>query len=125
MVQPSCKSLGDLWANWQTVGSGSNYFPAGSPYYAPNNANATNNFVLRPDQPNTVVAASMNTVMAEANKIRSDTTLHPMIHTIYLTGNATDAVDREFLPIVANAPLITALPYDPANFQAYANPAFQ
>jgi len=123
-VQPNCKSLGDLWANWST-GSQSNYFQSGNPYYAPNAANATNNYVLRPDQPNTVVAASMNTAMDEAYRIRNNSTLHTMIHTIYLTGNATDAVDREFLPIIANTPNITALPYDPVTYTAYANPAFQ
>jgi hypothetical protein len=65
----------------------------------------------------------MNGTMAEANKIRNDSTYHPVIHTIYLTGNATDAVDREFLAVVANAPQITALPYDTA-FTPYANPAY-
>jgi len=71
------------------------------------------------------VAASMNGAMDQANTIRSDTTYHPVIHTIYLTGNSTDSVDREFLPIIANAATITALPYDPANFAPYANPAYQ
>ncbi len=67
----------------------------------------------------------MNGTMSEANRIRSDTTYHPVIHTIYLTGNGSDAVDREFLPIVANAAQITALPYDPLGFTPYTNPAYQ
>ena len=72
--------------------------------------------------------------MAEAYRIRSDaatgptTLFHPVINTIYLTGNGTDAVDREFLAIVANAQGVQALPYDPtynsaANPILYANPA--
>jgi len=113
----SCKNTGDFWTNpaYANIGSGSNFFPLGSAYQ--------NKF--RPDQPNSIVAASMNGTMAEGYKIRSDTTYHPVIHTIYLTGNSTDSVDREFLPIVANAPLITALPYDPVSFTPYTNPAYQ
>ena len=111
-VTPSCRNEGGEWAANPGIGTGSNLFTAG-PYQ---------NY-LRPDQPNTVVAASMNGTMAEANKIRNDSTYHPVIHTIYLTGNATDAVDREFLAVVANAPQITALPYDTA-FTPYANPAY-
>jgi hypothetical protein len=51
--------------------------------------------------------------------------LHTIIHTIYLTGNGSDSVDREFLPIVANFPTIPALPYDPPSYTPYGNPAFQ
>ena len=91
-VTPNWKNTGDLWSNYPAVGTASNTFTAG-PYAG----------FLRPDQPNTVVAASMNGTMSEAYRIRSDTTYHPVIHTIYLTGNATDAVDREFLAVVANA----------------------
>jgi hypothetical protein len=94
---------------------GSNFFPAGSTYAG----------FFRPDQPNTVVAASMNGTMAQAYTIRSDTTYHPVINVIYLTGNGTDSVDREFLPIVANYPTIPALPYDPVSYTSYTNPAFQ
>jgi Flp pilus assembly protein TadG len=115
-VSPNCRNTGDFWtkAAYSGIGSGSNLFPAGAAY--PNK--------FRPDQPNSVVAAGMNGTMAEANKIRSDTTFHPVINTIYLTGNTTDSVDREFLAIVANAPLITALPYDPVTFVPYTNPAY-
>jgi hypothetical protein len=78
----------------------------------------------------------MNGTMAEAYRIRSDaatapgTLFHTVINTIYLTGNGTDSVDREFLPIVANDPFIPALPYDPTynaanNPNLYANPAYQ
>jgi hypothetical protein len=115
-ITPNCRNTGDFWTNpaYTSIGTGSNFFPAGYAY--------ANKF--RPDQPNSVVAASMNGTMAEANRIRSDATYHPVIHTIYLTGNATDAVDREFLAVVANAPQITALPYDPATFTPYTNPAY-
>ncbi len=113
-ITPNCRNIGDVWTNHGTVGTGSNFFTAG--LYAGK---------LRPDQPNTIVAAGMNGTMAEAYRIRSDTTYHPVIHTIYLTGNATDSVDREFLAIVANAAQITALPYDAATFVPYANPAYQ
>ena len=114
-VSPNCRNTGGFWSApaFTGIGSGSNFFPAGA-YH--------NRF--RPDQPNTIVAASMNGTMAEANKIRSDTTYHPVIHTIYLTGNSGDAVDREFLAVVANAPSITALPYDPVGFTAYTNPGY-
>jgi Flp pilus assembly protein TadG len=111
----ACKNTGDFWANYPAIGSGSNFFPVGSAYAGK----------FRPDQPNSIVAASMNGTMAEGYRIRSDTTYHPVIHTIYLTGNSSDSVDREFLPIVANAALITALPYDPISFIPYANPAYQ
>ena len=119
-VTPNCKNVGDFWTNYASTGSGSNLFTAG-PYI--------NHF--RPDQPNTIVAAGMNGTMSEAYRIRSDTTYHPVIHSIYLTGNSLDSVDREFLPIVANASQITPLPYDsqysstgtPVNL--YANPAYQ
>ncbi len=122
-VSPSCKNTGDFWSNHAAIGSGSNFFPTTNTY---TNASTYGNPVtyFRPDQPNTIVAASMNGTMAEANKIRKDTTYHPVIHTIYLTGNGTDAVDREFLPIVANAAQIVGLPYDPAGFTPYANPAY-
>lgn len=113
-VLPNCKNVGDSWSNHSGTGSGSNYFTSG-PY----------NGKLRPDQPNTVVAASMNAAMDEANRIRSDTTLRPTIHAIYLTGNGSDAVDREFLPIIANSQQITALPYDPTNYVPYTNPAYR
>jgi len=120
-VQPNCKNTGDLWSNHPGIGSGSNFFPTANIY---TNADTYGGY-FRLDQPNSVVAASMNGTINEAFKIRSDTTFHPVINTIYLTGNATDAVDRQFLPIVANAALITALPYDPVSFVPYANPDFQ
>jgi hypothetical protein len=119
-VSPNCKNTGDFWSNHGGVGSGSNFFSAGA---------YINHF--RPDQPNTIVAAAMNGTMSEAFRIRSDATYHPVIHSIYLTGNSLDSVDREFLPIVANAAQITALPYDPQYnstqppVNLYANPAYQ
>jgi Flp pilus assembly protein TadG len=120
-VQPNCKNTGDLWSNHPGIGSGSNLFPTTNIY---TNAKTYGGY-FRIDQPNSIVAASMNGTINEALKIRSDTTFHPVINVIYLTGNATDAVDRQFLPIVANAALITALPYDPVSFVPYANPSFQ
>lgn len=120
-VTPNCKNTGDLWASHAAIGSGSNFFPNTNIY---TNANTYRGF-FRPDQPNSIVAASMNGTLSEAFKIRADTTYHTVIHTIYLTGNGTDSVDREFLPMVANFPIIPALPYDPVSFLPYANPAFQ
>ena len=94
---------------------------------------------MRPDQPTTIVAASMNTAMSEAYNIRADasgcggtgdngtacsTRYHPVINTIYLLGNAGDAADHEFLPIIANTQQIPALPYD-SSWTPYTNPAFQ
>jgi hypothetical protein len=52
----------------------------------------------------------MNGAMAEAFTIRADNTYNPVIHTIYLTANGGEALDREFLAIVANSPSIVALP---------------
>jgi Flp pilus assembly protein TadG len=120
-VNPNCKNTGGPWAGFPAIGSGSNFFPNTNIY---TNANIYKGY-FRPDQPNTIVAASMNGTLSEASKIRSDATYHPVIHTIYLTGNGTDSVDRGFLPRVANAATITALPYDPVGFVPYANPAFQ
>ncbi len=124
-VSPNCKNTGDLWSNHAGIGTGSNFFPTNNPYP---NANTYGGF-FRPDQSNTVVAASMNGTMAQANTIRSDTTYHPIIDVIYLTGNGTDSVDREFLPIVANYPTIPALPYDAVYVSGqitnlYNNPAY-
>ena len=126
-VSPNCKNTGGAWSSFPGVGSGCNFFPSGSngctTYTASYNATTAGHF--RPDQPNTIVAASMNGTMSAAYTIRSDTTYHPIINVIYLTGNGTDSVDREFLPIVANYPTIPALPYDPASYVPYTNPAFQ
>jgi Flp pilus assembly protein TadG len=123
-VNPATKNVGDLWSNHTNIGMVSNFFPSGTPYQ--------NKF--RPDEPNAIVAAGMNGTMAQAYTIRSDTTYNPIINVIYLTGNSTDSVDREFLPIVANAQWIIPLPYDsqytstpgssgPAHL--YQNPAYQ
>jgi Flp pilus assembly protein TadG len=120
-VQPNCKNTGDFWSNHPNIGSGNNFFPSAAIY---TNANIYPS-QLRPDQPNSIVAASMNGTVNEAFKIRSDATYHPVINVVYLTGNGTDSVDRDFLPMVANTALIPALPYDPVAFVPYANPAFQ
>jgi Flp pilus assembly protein TadG len=116
-----CKNTGAVWLpTYATTGTGSNSFTAG-PYKG----------FIRPDQPNSIVMASMNGAMSEANRIRSDTTYNPVINTIYLTGNAQDSVDHEFLAIIANVQQIVDLPYD-ANYAEqpndpvlYANPAYQ
>jgi Flp pilus assembly protein TadG len=118
----NCKNTGAVWSpTYSATGSGNNFFTAG----------AYSGF-LRPDQPNTIVAASMNGAMSEAYRIRSDATYNPVIHTIYLTGNGYDSVDHEFLPIIANVQQITALPYDLSYIAPpgvdpalYPNPAYQ
>jgi hypothetical protein len=94
---------------------------------------------MRPDQPTTIVAATMNTAMSESYWIRADasgcggaggngtacgTKYHPVINTIYLLGNAGDAADHEFLPIMSNTLQIPALPYD-SSWTPYTNPAYQ
>jgi Flp pilus assembly protein TadG len=126
---------GGLWTSFPTgsgtsngAGTGSNFFTLG-PYTG----------YLRPDQPTTIVAASMNAAMSEAYNIRMDasgcggaggngtvcpTLYHPVINTIYLLGNAGDAADHEFLPIMSNTQTIPALPYD-STWVPYTNPAFQ
>ena len=124
-----CAYTGGLWSSFtgNSYGTGYNFFPSAVVQYS--NEDYYHGY-MRPDQPNSIVAASMNGAMAEAHTIRSDTTYYPVIDTIYLTGNGTEAVDREFLAIVANSPNITALPYD-ASYAAppndpvlYANPAY-
>jgi Flp pilus assembly protein TadG len=117
-VTPNCKNTGGPWSG-STIGTGSNFFTSG-PYTG----------FFRPDQPNTIVAASMNGTMMEAYRIRSDTTYHPVINTIYLTGNGSDSVDHEFLAVVSNAPNVIALPYDSTYNSTndpvlYTNPAYQ
>jgi Flp pilus assembly protein TadG len=124
-VSPNCKNTGGQWSAFPSIGSGCNFFPSASNACASYQDASTYGGYFRPDQPNSVVAASMNGAMAAAYNIRSDATYHPVINTIYLTGNGTDSVDREFLAVIANAPMVTALPYDPPGFTAYANPAFQ
>lgn len=124
---PGQQYEGGVWASYP-ADSNSNFFTSG-PY---------KNF-MRPDQPTTIVAATMNTAMSEAYWIRSDasgcggaggngtvcpTLYHPTINTIYLLGNAGDAADHEFLPIMANTQQIPALPYD-STWTPYTNPAFQ
>ncbi len=124
-----CAYTGGLWSNFtgSSYGTGYNFFPTSVVQYS--NEGYYHGYI-RPDQPNSIVAASMNGAMAEAYTIRSDTTFYPVIDTIYLTGNGTEAVDHEFLAIVANAPNISALPYDPSYAPPpndpvlYANPAY-
>jgi hypothetical protein len=123
---PGQQYEGGVWSSWPTGGSsGSNFFTAG-PYKG----------YMRPDQPTTIVAASMNTAMSEAYNIRNDasgcgtngtacaTQYNPVINTIYLLGNAGDQADHEFLPIISNAQTIIALPYD-STWTPYTNPAYQ
>ncbi|HEV1286374.1 MAG TPA: vWA domain-containing protein [Bryobacteraceae bacterium] len=119
---------GGVWSSFPG-GSGSNFFTAG-PYVG----------YMRPDQPTTIVAATMNTAMSESYWIRADssgcggsggngtvcpTLYHPVINTIYLLGNATDAADHEFLSIMSNTQQIIALPYDNPGYVPYTNPAYQ
>ncbi|HTB15937.1 MAG TPA: vWA domain-containing protein [Bryobacteraceae bacterium] len=123
---PGQQYEGGVWTSFP-ADLNSNFFTAG-PYKG----------FMRPDQPTTIVAATMNTAMAEAYWIRGDasgcggaggngtacaTKFHPVINTIYLLGNAGDAADHEFLPIMSNTQTIPALPYD-SSWTPYTNPAF-
>jgi Flp pilus assembly protein TadG len=125
---PGHQFEGGVWTSYP-ADTNSNFFTAG-PYTG----------YLRPDQPTTIVAATMNTAMSEAYWIRADasgcggpggngtacpTLFHPVINTIYLLGNAGDAADHEFLPIMSNTQQIIALPYDNSTWAPYTNPAFQ
>ena len=124
---PGHQFEGGVWTSYP-ADSNSNFFTAG-PYKG----------YMRPDQPTTIVAATMNTAMSEAYWIRADasgcggaggngtacpTQFHPVINTIYLLGNAGDAADHEFLPIMSNVQQITALPYD-SSFTPHTNPAYE
>jgi hypothetical protein len=126
---PGQQYEGGVWSSFPNPAvlpsSGSNFFTAG-PYKG----------YMRPDQPTTIVAATMNTAMSEAYNIRNDasgcgtngtacaTQYNPVINTIYLLGNAGDAADHEFLPIMSNVQTIPALPYD-STWTPYTNPAYQ
>ncbi len=127
---PNQQYEGGVWSSFPNPptppSSGSNFFTSG-PYKG----------YFRPDQPNTVVATTMNTSMAEAYWIRTDasgcgsangtacaTQYNTVINTIYLLGNAGDQADHEFLPIMSNLQTIPALPYD-SSFTPYTNPAYQ
>lgn len=124
-ISPNCKNTGGLWSGFTTIGSGCNFFPNAGNGCTTYSGGGTYGGYFRPDEPNAVVAASMNGTMAASYTIRSDATYHPVINVVYLTGNGTDSVDREFLPIVANYPTIPALPYDPVTYTPYTNPAWQ
>jgi hypothetical protein len=127
---PNRQYEGGVWSSFPNPptlpSSGSNFFTSG-PYKG----------YFRADQPNTIVATTMNTAMAEAYWIRADasgcgggngtacpTQYNTVINTIYLLGNAGDQADHEFLPIMSNIQTIPALPYD-SSFTPYTNPAFQ
>jgi Flp pilus assembly protein TadG len=125
---PGHQFEGGVWTSYP-ADTNSNFFTAG-PYRG----------WMRPDQPTTIVAATMNSAMSQAYWIRADasgcggsggngavcpTLYHPVINTIYLLGNAGDAADHEFLPIMSNTQQITALPYDNATWAPYTNPAYQ
>jgi hypothetical protein len=79
---------------------------------------------IRPDQPSVFGAAAANAAWNAANKIRSDTTLKPLIVTIGL-GDPTGAEppDLVLLQQMANVNGTTGLPYDssqPTGIYAYA-----
>jgi len=105
------KNLGGLWSNYSNIGAGapSNFFTSG-PY----------NGKFRPDLVNTIGVVSMNSAVNEAYKIRADTTYKITIDTVYLQGNGSDPVDREFLQIVSNQDTIQPIIYD-ANAAPYPN----
>jgi hypothetical protein len=111
----SCKNLGDAWSAHAGVGAGapSNFFTSG-PYKDK----------FRPDLVNTIGVVSMNTAMNEANKIRSDSTYKITIDTVYLQGNGSDPVDRQFLQIVSNQQTILPIIYDPTA-ASYSNTYYQ
>ncbi len=108
------KNLGDLWSNYAATGIGapSNKFQNG-PYI--------NRF--RTDLANTIGVISMNTAVNQANAIRGNTVFRPVIHTIYLQGNAGDPVDRAFLQLVTNQQTIQPIIYA-ADAAPYANGAY-
>jgi hypothetical protein len=105
------KNLGGLWSNYSSIGAGapSNFFTSG-PY----------NGKFRPDLVNTIGVVSMNSAVNEAYKIRADSTYKITIDTVYLQGNGSDPVDREFLQIVSNQDTIQPIIYD-ANAAPYPN----
>jgi hypothetical protein len=124
---PGSQFVGGVWTSFPSD-TNTNFFTSG-PYTG----------YMRPDQPTTIVAATMNAAMSQAYWIRHDasgcggsggngtacaTLYHPVINTIYLTGNVGDQVDHEFLPIMSNVQKIPALPYD-STWTPYTNPAYE
>jgi Flp pilus assembly protein TadG len=108
------KNLGDLWSNYPTTGAGaaSNKFQSG-----------TYSGKFRPDLPNSIGVASMNTAANMAATIRADTTYNIIIDTVYLQGNGGDPVDRSFLQIVSNQKNILPIIYD-STAASYSNPYY-
>jgi hypothetical protein len=110
---PTCRNVGGTFAQYPSAGAGTNFFTSG-PYAGQ----------LRVDTPNALRVASMNSAMSMADTIRSNTSLKPYIYTMFLT-NGTDSIDRWFMPIVANVPMVPALPWDASQALApnpYYNP---
>lgn len=96
---PTCRNIGGTFAQYPTSGAGTNFFTSG-PYSGK----------LRVDTPNALRVASMNSAMSMADTIRSNTSLKPYIYTMFLM-NGTDSIETDFMPVVANVPLIPALPW--------------
>jgi Flp pilus assembly protein TadG len=108
---PQCRFVGGTFASYPTSGAGTNFYTSG-PYAGR----------LRVDTPNALRVAGMNSAMSMADTIRANTTLKPYVYTMFLM-NGTDAIDRDFMPIVANVPNIPALPWD-ANAAVKPNPYY-
>lgn len=111
----TCAYTGGLFANYPTVGTGSNFFTSG-PYQGH----------WRFDQPTTIGAAGMNTAINQGYAIRSDTTYNIVIHSIFLLGNGSDPVQKYFLPFISNLQEVPALPlYEPTGTSPIVNPYYQ
>lgn len=109
-----CFNVGDDWGPWASTRaprdqSGNrilvtpNFFPAGHPYAGQ----------LRPDMPNSIAVAGMNSVKDVAERIRANTRYNTIISSIYMQGNSGDPIDRDFLAIVSNVQTIPPLVIDP------------
>lgn len=108
-----CKWRGGTWANYPTVGLGTNKWANGSPYEGK----------LRTDLPNAYPAAAMNAAVSAANRIKNDTEYNIRIDTIYLIGNE-DTVDREFLQVISNQEMFKGTIFDNGTVTPYTNPYF-
>jgi Flp pilus assembly protein TadG len=104
-----CRFRGGTWDGYLSAGLGTNFFTDG-PYKD----------FLRPDVPNTYVAAAMNSSISAADRIRSDTEYNIRIDSIYLIGNEPN-VDREFLQYIANVETIQPTVFDAGTVMPYAN----
>ncbi len=105
-----CNNIGGAWSDFKSASIGR----AGQ---------HTDKF--RRDHPNTIGVVSMNTAINQAIRMRQDPNYQIRIDSIYLQGNGSDPVDRDFLPMMSNLRVIPPLVYQPAHTPGRDNPLYE